>query len=327
VLSLTTFVRGELGLRSMLVNSQASFGGLSGVLREAELSDFVDMHGYWSESERSQVTNADLGSLGRLASYRVFGKPFVVSEFASAKYEGSSRYPAEMFPLMIGIAGLQDWDALFAFAYADQKREYDPTHANGAFDLAGHPVKLAFLSTAAAAFRAGLVAPATSRVELDVPEQPSELPYGEDALPSLWGNHGVPLSLAAVRQLGITLRPGSGTPPSLASPAQTGYWAATRASYCGSQKATMPGSASTVRRWQPCVASWPTASSSSATRASNFRLLRPSSRAPASSRSMAAQSEARADCSSPSRASRGTRLARGLTRRWRSPPFNRCQSP
>lgn len=210
VRSLTGFVRGELGLRSMLINSQATFGGLAGVLREAEVSDFIDVHGYWANSNQSQIQDADLGSLGRLASYRVFGKPFVVSEFATAKEEPLSRYPAEMFPLMVGIAGLQDWDALFAFAYADQKREYEPGRIEGAFDLAGHPVKLAFLSTAAATFRRGLVAPATSRVELDLPEHPSDLPYGEDALPNSWGNHDVPLSQVAVRQLGITLRPGSG---------------------------------------------------------------------------------------------------------------------
>jgi hypothetical protein len=224
VLSLTSFVRGELGLRSMLINSQASFGGLPGVLREAEVSDFVDMHGYWTEAEQTQIRDADLGSLGRLASYRVFGKPFVVSEFASAKKEPSSRYPAEMFPLMVGIAGLQDWDALFAFAYADRTREYEPTQSNGAFDLAGHPVKLAFLSTAAASFRRGLVAPATSRVELNVPEQPSSLPFGEDALPSVWANHGVPLSLAAVHQLGITLRPGSGDITADRAARSSGIW-------------------------------------------------------------------------------------------------------
>ncbi|HYP99988.1 MAG TPA: hypothetical protein VER96_15035 [Polyangiaceae bacterium] len=212
VLSLSHFVRGELGLRSMLLNTQASFGGLAGVLREAELSDFIDMHGYWSDRKQSQINSPDLGSLGRLASYRVFGKPFVVSEFASAEGQGfsTSRYPAEMWPLMIGIAGLQDWDALFAFAYADQKRDYEPSHINGAFDLAGHPVKLAFLSTAAAAFRRGLVGPGSTRLELSVPEQPSALPYTEDALPVLWGSHGVPSSLVAVHQLGITIRPGSG---------------------------------------------------------------------------------------------------------------------
>lgn len=212
VVSLTRFLRDELGLRSMVINSQASFGGLAGVLREAEVSDFIDMHGYWSDTQRSQINTADLGSFGQLASYRVFGKPFVVSEFASAAAEAGapSHYAAEMFPLMIGVAGLQDWDAVFAFAYADQKRDYEPTAINGAFDLAGNPVKLAFLSSAAAAFRRGSIAPGTSRIELSVPEQPSALPYTEDALPALWASHGVPASLAAVRQLGITLRPGSG---------------------------------------------------------------------------------------------------------------------
>jgi hypothetical protein len=202
-LSLIQFVRTDVGLKSMLINSQASFGGLPGVLREAELSDFIDMHGYWSDGDHSQITNANLGSLGRLASYRVFGKPFVVSEFASA-------YSAEMFPLLMGIAGLQDWDAVFAFAYADHKRDYEPTHLDGAFDLAGQPAKIAFLSTAAATFRRGLVAPATTRVELDVPAQPSVIPFDDDALPGLWRHHDLPSWLVAVHRQGITLRAGSG---------------------------------------------------------------------------------------------------------------------
>ena len=207
VSSLANFVRNELGLRSMLLGSQVSFGGLAGLLREAEISDFIDAHGIWSDREQSQINAPDLGSLGKLAGYRVFGKPFMVSEYATS---APSAYAAEMFPLLIGIAGLQDWDAVFAFAYADQKRDYEPRHINGEFDLAGHPAKLAFLSSAAAAFRRGLVTPGTSRVELSVPIEPSALPYAEDALPSLWREHGVPLSMAVVRQLGITLRAGKG---------------------------------------------------------------------------------------------------------------------
>lgn len=204
VLSLAKFVREELGSRSMLINSQASFGGLAGLLREAEISDFIDVHGRW---DGPQFSAPDAGTLGKLASYRVFGKPFVVSEYAST---APSDYAAEMFPLVVGIAGLQDWDALFAFAYADQKREYDPTRINGAFDLAGHPAKLAFVRTAAAAFRRGLVAPGRSRIELSVPEQPSALPFTEDALPDAWGALGVPASTVALRQLGVSLRVGNG---------------------------------------------------------------------------------------------------------------------
>ena len=207
VRSLAEFVRGELGLRSMLLAGQVHFGGLAGVLREAEISDFIDAHGHWSSPDQSQIRAPDLGTLGKLASYRVFGKPFMVSEYASV---APSAYAAEMFPLLMGIAGLQDWDAVYAFAYADQKREYEPARINGVFDLAGHPAKLAFLSTAAAAFRRGLVAPGLGRVELSVPARPSTLPYAEDALPNLWGAQGVPPTMAAVRQLGITLRAGSG---------------------------------------------------------------------------------------------------------------------
>jgi len=137
----------------------------------------------------------------------VFGKPFVVSEYGAA---APNDYAAEIFPLLIGIAGLQDWDAVFAFAYADQKRDYQPARINGVFDLAGHPAKLAFLTSAAAAFRRSLVSPGQSHVELSLPEQPSALPYAEDALPRLWREHGASGGMAAIRQMGITLRAGSG---------------------------------------------------------------------------------------------------------------------
>jgi hypothetical protein len=221
VKKLAAFIRQDLGLRSMLINTQASFGGLAGVLREAEVSDFVDVHGYWdpprsdgngsaarwSIQNTSQVTAPDAGTLGVMASYRVFGKPFTVSEYASP---APNDYAAEMFPLLVGVAGLQDWDALFAFAYADQKRDYEPARINGVFDMAGHPSKLGFVTMAASAFRRGLVAAGQGRVELSVPEQPSLLPYAENALPSLWSANGVPQTAAVLRQLGISIHPGSG---------------------------------------------------------------------------------------------------------------------
>lgn len=207
VSELATFVRGELGLRSMLIDSQASIGGLAGVLREASVSDFVDVHGYWDRNT-SQVSAPEAGILGALASQRVFGKPFVVSELG---VPAPSDYAVEMFPLLAGVAGLQDWDALFAFAYADQKPDYEPARIDGVFDLAGHPAKLAFVTLAASAFRRGLVEPGRGRVELAVPAQPSQLPFTENALPVLWAQQGTPTSAAALRQIGISLQPGSGT--------------------------------------------------------------------------------------------------------------------
>ena len=144
--------------------------------------------------------------MGRLASYRVFGKPFVVSEYAST----ANDYAAELFPLLTGVAGLQDWDAVFAFAYTDQNRDYQSGRISGQFALAGHPAKLAFLSSSAAAFRRGSVSPGQSRLELGVPAEPSALPYTENALPSLWTQHGVSLAAALIQPLGVALRAGSG---------------------------------------------------------------------------------------------------------------------
>ena len=165
VRELARYVRDDLKLRSMLINTQVSFGGLAGVIREAEVSDFIDVHGYWDAplpanaaaasepgwtiQNTSQISARNAGTLGVMASYRVFGKPFVVSEYGTP---APSDYSAEMFPLLVGIAGLQDWDGVFAFAYADQKRDYAPTRINGVFDLAGDPAKLAFVTAAARTF-------------------------------------------------------------------------------------------------------------------------------------------------------------------------------
>jgi len=219
VRELTTYLRNELGLKSMLVNTQANFGGLAGVLREAELSDFVDLHGSWDPPRRDasgrwslrntpQFAAADAGILGAVASHRVFGKPFVVSEYASAT---PNEYVAEALPLLVGVAGLQDWDALFAFAWADRKRDYDPGRINGVFDIAGNPAKLAFITMAATAFRQALVAPGISRVELFVPETLRAPPVSEDALPLLWTANRVPLAAVALRQMGLTLHADAGS--------------------------------------------------------------------------------------------------------------------
>lgn len=206
---LAEFVRGELGLRSMLVNSQANFGGLAGLLREAELSDFIDLHSLLGAQSGSQITREHGGELGVLASQRVFGKPFTVSEYGRA---AGNEHQAESLPLLVGIAGLQDWDALFAYTYVDNRPSYEPRGVVGLYDIAGNSAKLAFVPMAAIAFRRGLVAPAAGASELLVPEQPRTLPFAENALPKLWQENGVSPALAAVHRLGITLRPGSGPP-------------------------------------------------------------------------------------------------------------------
>jgi len=217
VKDLCSFIRTELGLHSLLVNTQASFGGMAGALRENEVSDVIDVHGVWDGPHvvgeqpalrnTAQFAAPDGGLLGVLGSYRVFGKPFSVSEYGSA---GGNPYAAEFFPLLTAIAGLQDWDAVFAFAFTDSN--FAPGQIASGLELAGHPTKLAFVTASALAFRQQLIQPARNRIELSVAKSPHELPWTENAIPSAWLNNGVALSTIAVRQLGIVVREGAGAP-------------------------------------------------------------------------------------------------------------------
>jgi hypothetical protein len=197
------FVRGELGLKSMLVDTQVNYGGLEGVRREVAVSDFIDMHAYWQQPDwpfgwsvirfeipnTTQVAASDGGALGLLAPYRVAGKPFTVGEY---NVPAPNDYAGEGLPMYAAIAGLQDWDAIYAYTYLDFSPEWDADHLLGFFSLAGDPAALAFLPVAAMAFRSGLVAPAhfVGRLALPPPGTEPHPLTGEGSLARLWAEGG-----------------------------------------------------------------------------------------------------------------------------------------
>jgi hypothetical protein len=220
VRSLREYVKQELGLKSMLANSQASAGGLLGVLREAAVSDFVDVHGYWDVpqpnaaspdsftiDDTSQIQARDGGVLGLLASYRVAGMPFVVSEYA---LPAPSKYTAEMLPMLSAVAAFQDWDAIFAYAYAERPSDFGASALSGPFSIVSDPAKLTSLPAAALAFRRGLVAVGAQPLELSVSRESAPLAYETRSMPELWRSHDVPTSSVAVRRLGARLTDAKG---------------------------------------------------------------------------------------------------------------------
>ena len=178
--TLATFIRKELGLRSLLVDTQASYGGLEGLRRELAESDFIDMHAYWQHPDfasgwsqlrfhidnTTQVAAPDGGALGSLAVYRVGGKPFTVSEY---NVPAPNDYASEALPMYASIAALQDWDAIYAYTYLDFSARWDADHLLGFFDLAGNPAALSFLPVAALTFRKGLVEPSPIVSRLTLP--------------------------------------------------------------------------------------------------------------------------------------------------------------
>ena len=65
VLSLKRVLRDELGARAMVYCTQASYGGLAGLRREARLGDVIDMHCYPCHPHE-----AEGGQGGRLRTVR-----------------------------------------------------------------------------------------------------------------------------------------------------------------------------------------------------------------------------------------------------------------
>ena len=214
--TLATFIRHDLGLKSMLVDTQASYGGLEGLRREIAESDFIDMHAYWQHPDfaagwsklrfhidnTTQVAARDGGALGSLAVYRVGGKPFTVSEY---NVPTPNDYASEALPMYAAIAAAQDWDAIYAYTYLDFSSEWNADHLLGFFDLGGNPAALSFLPVAALTFRLGLVAPAMSVAHLPLPPRDGSPPLvGEGSLAKLWTEAASPPALLSSRRLEIS---------------------------------------------------------------------------------------------------------------------------
>lgn len=97
-------------------------------------------------------------------------------------------YAGEALPMYAAIAGLQDWDAIYAYTYLDFSPLWNADHLLGFFSMAGNPGALSFLPVAALAFRRGLVspAPAVGRIKLPEPARRQPPLTDERALAQLW---------------------------------------------------------------------------------------------------------------------------------------------
>jgi hypothetical protein len=175
------FLREPLGVKALVVNSQASYGGYWGLWREASLGDYVDMHSYWQHpsfpgkpwdpanwtiGNTSLVAAADGGTLPKLASYRQTGMPFTVSEY---NHPAPNEQAAELFPLIASFGAFQDWDAIYQFAYCNTVEGYAPGKIASYFELCHHPAQLVFAPVSALLFRQGLVAPAEQALAVTIP--------------------------------------------------------------------------------------------------------------------------------------------------------------
>ncbi len=126
--------------------------------------DVIDSHAYWhhpsfeiSWGSPWWIGNTSMlrdfsGTIAGLACKRVYGKPFIVSEY---NHPAPMTFDAETFLILAAYAAFQDWDGVFGYTYADSTRNWDADIQDGYFHLHRSPGKFINLLIAANIFRRG----------------------------------------------------------------------------------------------------------------------------------------------------------------------------
>lgn len=162
----------SLGVRALLTGSNYQDREAQAYLRENY--DAVDDHNYWNhpaflgrkwnlpiQANPNSVLAGSVWHPRETMPSRVFGKPFLVTE---SNFVWPNAHRAEGGIVVSAYAGLQDWDAVFTFDYAEQAAAVlapaAPSQAGFVFSLATDPVGLLADRAAALMFRRGDIRPA-----------------------------------------------------------------------------------------------------------------------------------------------------------------------
>lgn len=172
------FLQNEVKLQALVTDnnfiSQPALAGLRSRL------DLVDNHDYWDHptfpghafslpngyTQRSAISA--MASVPRqMMPSRIFGKPFVVTEF---NYCLPNSYRSEGGPLIGAYAGLQDWDGLYRFAWAHSRNKIIGAEPASGFDAALDPLNQLADRLAVLLFLRGDVAPARQAYAWECPD-------------------------------------------------------------------------------------------------------------------------------------------------------------
>jgi len=226
-------IKRECGFKGSVTCSQISWGGFAGVARESA-NDWTDTHAYWQhpdfphvqwDAKDWRIANTPMlddpngGTLVGLATHRIEGKPFTVSEY---NHPAPSDYASETLPLIFAYAGLQDWDGVFLFDYKSDKDNWNTNLIRGFFDVDTDPNKMVFCSAMARAFLSGSLAPAKAQMTLVVPKNQllnlaAQVPPGsawafQTNAPDIWKQSGMGISDALSSRLSMRLSDGNAAP-------------------------------------------------------------------------------------------------------------------
>ncbi|MDR1141520.1 MAG: carbohydrate binding domain-containing protein, partial [Planctomycetaceae bacterium] len=181
------FLKDDIKVKQPVTGTQLEYGSTHA---QAKM-DYCDIHSYWNHPHFpgrawdgnnwylrniALVNYLDEQILPNLATKRVYGKPFTVSEY---NHPYPNQYAAEGLPLLAAFGAFQGWDGIFPFAYSHSNNP-EPKKATSFFDTAGNTVQMAHMIACHALFCNGynknadnelIVAPLTSEKEREIFKQ------------------------------------------------------------------------------------------------------------------------------------------------------------
>lgn len=176
-----SFLNNEIGVRAPITGTQANYGGLLGNKIMSEGMDYIDVHYYWDHpntknrdyanwwmTNKSMVENPEESILRTIASTRVSGKPFTISEYGMNL---ANEYAQEGFILGAAYGAYQDIDAIMVFDYNaggsgyDSRKRMQPDRLTSWYNILGDTRSEALMPVAAEIFRnADLVGPSEKNI-------------------------------------------------------------------------------------------------------------------------------------------------------------------
>lgn len=178
------FLRKELRCEALLTNMNNAAARVPAAQFARTAFDYVDEHFYvdhpqflerpWRLPSSSPNTNPiPAGAPGgaNVAAARLFGKPFTVTEY---NYAGPGRFRGVGGILTGALGALQDWDAMWRFAYSHNARHLFEPAPMGYFDLASDPLNQAADRLTLFLYLRGDVVPARERLAVILPESDRE---------------------------------------------------------------------------------------------------------------------------------------------------------
>ena len=195
--SMSRYIKTDLGSKSLVTCSQAWLGGLGGVVRESGM-DWVDDHSYWQHPQfpgaqwdsnnwlignTAMTSDAGGGTLPFLATHRVEGKPFTVTEY---NHPAPNDYASETLPLMAATAATQDWDGFFLFDYHGSQGDWNRNQITSYFDVDSDANKMAMMPAAALMFLGNGVPSNASVSTLIVPHDSVVATLASDKPGNFW---------------------------------------------------------------------------------------------------------------------------------------------